>query len=51
MVVNIAPRTRTEVIALIDVRQSYRDYASQSKGFNVFIEEPAALPPRPPLRR
>lgn len=36
-VVNIAPGRRTEVIGLIDVRGSYRDFLNGSKSFNVFV--------------
>ncbi|MGQ0505103.1 MAG: hypothetical protein ACT4TC_07250 [Myxococcaceae bacterium] len=38
-VVNIQPGTRTEMIGLIDVRGTYRDFANRNKSFNVFISE------------
>jgi hypothetical protein len=38
LVFNIRPRVRTEAIGLIDIRGSYRDFASRSKSFNVFVE-------------
>ncbi len=38
-VINIAPGERTEVLGLIDVQGSYRDFAERSKSFNIFIKE------------
>jgi hypothetical protein len=38
-VVNVAPRRRTEVIGLLDVRGKYRDFAARGKSFNVFIDD------------
>lgn len=35
-VVNISPGRRTEMIGLIDVRGSYKDFAGRGKSFNVF---------------
>ncbi len=37
-VVNIRPGARTEMIGMIDVRGSFRDFASRGKSFNLFIE-------------
>lgn len=37
-IVNLAPHVRTEVIGLIDVRGSYRDFASRAKSFNMFLD-------------
>ncbi|MCA9580586.1 MAG: hypothetical protein KC416_02250 [Myxococcales bacterium] len=39
--VNIEPGKRTEVIGLIDVSGSYRDYVARAKSFNIFVKEPA----------
>ena len=39
LVFNVANRSRTEAIGLMDVRGSYKDFASKSKSFNVFVEE------------
>lgn len=39
LVFNVATRRRTEAIGLMDVRGSYRDFASKSKSFNVFVED------------
>jgi hypothetical protein len=36
-VVNIQPGRRTEMIGLIDVRGTFRDFAERSKSFNVFV--------------
>lgn len=36
-VVNISPGKRTEMIGLIDVRGSYKDFAMRHKSFNVFM--------------
>lgn len=38
MVVNLAKGRRTEVIGLIDVQGTYRDFASRIKSFNSFVE-------------
>ncbi len=38
-VVNIAPERRTEVIGILDVRGTYRDFAQRAKSFNIFVEE------------
>lgn len=45
-VVNILPNTSTEVIGLMDVRGSYRRFASRGKSLNVFVEadEDTTLP-------
>ncbi len=37
-IVNISPGKRTEMIGLIDVRGSYKDFATRNKSFNVFVE-------------
>lgn len=37
-VINIAIRRRTELIGLVDITPTYRDYARRSKSFNVFVE-------------
>lgn len=37
LVVNIAPGRRTEIIGLIDVQGSYRDFANANKSFNIFL--------------
>lgn len=36
-VVNIAPGQRTEMIGLIDVRGTYKDFAARNKSFNIFL--------------
>jgi DNA-binding response OmpR family regulator len=38
-VINIAPGERTEVLGLIDVQGSYKDFAERSKSFNIFVKE------------
>lgn len=38
-VVNIEMGKRTELIGLIDVRGSYRDFANRSKSLNIFVAE------------
>jgi hypothetical protein len=38
-VVNIAPGKRTEMIGLIDVSGSYKDFASRKKSFNLFVAD------------
>ena len=40
LVINIAPTRRTEVIGLLDIRGSYRDFATRSKSFNIFVAGP-----------
>jgi hypothetical protein len=42
LVINVAPQRRTEMIGLMDVSGSYRDFAEQPKSLNIFIEEPRA---------
>lgn len=42
LVVNIGRGRRTEVIGIIDVRGSYRDFASRGKSFNVFVDDQAS---------
>lgn len=37
LVINIAPGRSTEIIGLLDISGSYRDYALQPKSFNVFV--------------
>lgn len=39
LVVNIAPGRRTEMIGLIDVSGSYRDFRGKTKSFNIFVQE------------
>jgi hypothetical protein len=36
-VVNISPGKRTEMIGLIDIRGSYKDFAVMGKSFNIFV--------------
>ena len=36
-VANIEPRRRTEVIGLLDLRTSYRDFVRQPKSLNIFV--------------
>jgi hypothetical protein len=36
--INISPRHRTEMIGLIDVRGTYREFARRTKSFNIFID-------------
>lgn len=43
-IINIAPGVKTEMIGLIDVRGSYRDFASRAKSFNVFFGPSEAAP-------
>lgn len=38
-VVNIEPRKRTEMIGLIDIGGSYRDFEQRAKSFSVFVAE------------
>jgi hypothetical protein len=38
-VVNIEPRKRTEVIGLIEVHGSYREFEEKPKSFNLFVQE------------
>jgi hypothetical protein len=38
-VVNIEPRKRTEVIGLIEVHGSYREFEESPKSFNLFVQE------------
>src|SRR5439155_4525361 len=37
LVVNISPGRRTEVIGLIDIRGSFKEFTSRSKSFNLFV--------------
>jgi hypothetical protein len=37
-VVNVARRKRTEVIGLLDIRGSYKDFSARGKSFNLFVE-------------
>lgn len=37
LVLNIRPHERTEVIGLIDIRGSYRDFVKRGKSFNIFV--------------
>lgn len=39
MVVNIASGERTEMIGLLDVRGSYKDFARRGKSFNIFTSD------------
>ena len=36
--VNLAPGCRTEMVGLIDVRGSYRDFTARGKAFNIFVQ-------------
>jgi len=38
LVVNISPGKQTEVVGLIDVGGSFRDFAARNKSFNVFLD-------------
>lgn len=38
-VVNIHPGQKTEMIGLIDVRGTYKDFVSRNKSFNIFIDD------------
>jgi hypothetical protein len=38
-VVNICPGRRTEMIGLIDIHGSYRDFVGKSKSFNMFVSD------------
>jgi len=38
-VVNVAKGQRTEMIGLMDIRGSYRDFAARSKSFNIFVAD------------
>jgi hypothetical protein len=38
-VINIDPRKRTEVIGLIEVSGSFRDFEQRAKSFNVFVQD------------
>lgn len=37
LVVNIEPGTRTELIALVNIRNTYREFAGEAKSFNMFV--------------
>jgi hypothetical protein len=37
-IINLAPGERTEMIGIIDMKGSYRDFAVRSKSFNIFYE-------------
>jgi hypothetical protein len=37
LILNVAPGRRTEIIGLLDISGTFRDYALQPKSFNVFI--------------
>ena len=37
LIINIAPGHRTEIIGLLDISGTFRDYVRQPKSFNVFI--------------
>lgn len=39
LVFNLAPAKRTEVIGLLDIRGSYRDFVGHPKSLSVFVEE------------
>jgi hypothetical protein len=38
-VINIKPGTKTEMIGLIDITGSYKDFVSKGKSFNIFVSE------------
>nr|QEO74299.1 hypothetical protein [uncultured bacterium] len=38
LIVNLDPGRRTEMIGLLDIRGSYRDFARRGKSFNIFVE-------------
>jgi hypothetical protein len=38
-IVNIEPRRCTEMIGIIDVRGTYKDFAGRAKSFNIFVKE------------
>jgi hypothetical protein len=38
-VINVCQRRRTEMIGLLDVRGTYRDFVVRGKSFNIFVEE------------
>ncbi len=40
-VINLEPGVRTEMIGLVDVRGSYRHFATAGTSFNIFVREPA----------
>jgi hypothetical protein len=37
LIINIEPQRRTEVIGIIDVTRSYREYTRRSRSFNLFV--------------
>lgn len=37
LVVNIEPSKRTELIALVNIRNTYREFAGEAKSFNMFV--------------
>jgi hypothetical protein len=41
LIINLEPQRRTEIIGLMDVTGSYRDFASKQKSFHIFEETPA----------
>ncbi len=44
MVINVKPGRATEIVALIDVRGTYKDFASRGKSFNIFVDEGSSAP-------
>jgi hypothetical protein len=38
LVINVAPGKRTEIIALLEVTRSYREYSTRPRSFDVFVE-------------
>ena len=41
MVINLKPGRATEILGLIDVRGTYKDFATRGKSFNVFVDDAA----------
>ena len=39
LIVNVAPNRRTEMIGLMDISGTFRDFAERPKSLNVFIQE------------
>ncbi len=39
MVINLKPGRATEILGLIDVRGTYKDFATRGKSFNVFVDD------------
>lgn len=39
LIVNISPRHRTEIVGILDIAGSFRDFSQKSKSFNIFFTD------------